>query len=408
MKILHTADWHLGKRLEHFSRLAEQREVMDEIVEIADTEQVDAVLIAGDLFDTFNPATEAVELFYNTLKRLSDNGRRAVVAIAGNHDSPDRIEAPNPLARENGILFSGYPSSQVNLLAIESGLQVTHSEAGFVELKLPSVDYPLRLLLTPYANEFRLRKFLGAEDEEEELRRLLKERWSSLAEKWCDERGVNLLLSHLFMTQEGATPPEEPDDEKPILHVGGAQTIYTSAIPDAIQYTALGHLHRYQKVGGDTPNPVVYTGSPLSYSFSEAGQEKYVVIIDAHRGRPASHRAVKLYRGKKLFRKRFETVDEAIKWLEQNPDTLVELTLVAEEYLTAADRKKLQNVHDGIVTIIPEISMPEQAESNRKHIDLQQDMDNMFRQYFMHEHGQEPNQELLELFKEIKAEKGSE
>ena len=100
MKILHTSDWHLGKRLEEFSRLEEQKAVMQEICEIAEREQADAVIVAGDLFDTFNPPTEAIDLLYKTLKRLTANGRRPVIAIAGNHDSPDRIEAPDPLARD--------------------------------------------------------------------------------------------------------------------------------------------------------------------------------------------------------------------------------------------------------------------------------------------------------------------
>src|SRR6476660_3431294 len=98
MRLLHTADWHLGKKLERFSRLEEQKLALEEIIQIADEQEVDAILIAGDLFDNYNPASEAVELFYKTLKRLSKNGKRAVIAIAGNHDSPDRIEAPDPLA----------------------------------------------------------------------------------------------------------------------------------------------------------------------------------------------------------------------------------------------------------------------------------------------------------------------
>ena len=99
MKILHTADWHLGKKLETIPRIEEQKTVLEEICEIADREAVHAVLVAGDLFDTFNPSSEAEELLYKTLKRLSKNGRRAVIAIAGNHDSPKHIEAPDPLAR---------------------------------------------------------------------------------------------------------------------------------------------------------------------------------------------------------------------------------------------------------------------------------------------------------------------
>ena len=131
MKILHTADWHLGKKLEGISRLQEQRAVLEEICAIADHEAVDAVLVAGDLFDTFNPSSEAEELLYKTLKQLSRNGTRAVVAIAGNHDSPERIEAPDPLARACGIIFAGYPNSIVPPFELETGLTVLKVRGRF-------------------------------------------------------------------------------------------------------------------------------------------------------------------------------------------------------------------------------------------------------------------------------------
>src|SRR5690606_31764086 len=104
MRILHTADWHLGKRLDNFSRLDEQILVLDEIVEKADIHQADVIIVAGDLFDAFNPGTDAIDLFYKTLKRLTKNGSRPVIAISGNHDSPSLIDAPDPLARECGII----------------------------------------------------------------------------------------------------------------------------------------------------------------------------------------------------------------------------------------------------------------------------------------------------------------
>ena len=408
MKILHTADWHLGKRLESFSRLEEQREVLEEITEIASTHKVDAVLIAGDLFDTYNPSTEAVELFYKTLKKLSDNGCRPVIAIAGNHDSPDRIEAPDPLARENGIIFAGYPGSQIRDFSLESGLKVKYSAPGFLEFNLPQNNYPLRLLMTPYANEFRLRQFLGEDNDEATLRKLLQDRWQKLAEQYCDEGGVNILLSHLFVVKQGAELPEEPEDEKPILHVGGAQVVYSSNIPGNIQYTALGHLHRFQDVNNGEYSPVIYSGSPLSYSFSEAHQKKYVSVIDAEPGQPVSYRKIELTKGKKLLRKRFENTLEAIEWLEANQDTLVELTMVADEYLTSADRKRLNQAHDGIVTIIPEIRNKSQSEDKDKSIDLQQSIPELFRQYFIYKYSQEPNEEIMELFKEVQAEKTGE
>jgi exonuclease SbcD len=343
-------------------------------------------------------------LFYKTLKRLAADGRRPVIAIAGNHDSPDRIEAPDPLARECGIIFAGYPNSVVDPFELDSGLKVLQSDEGFLELQLPGKNIPLRILHTSYANEYRLKTFLGQENSEEELRTVLQEKWQKLAGQYCDETGVNILLSHLFMVKKGDELPEEPEDEKPILHVGGAQAVFTENIPNQIQYTALGHLHRMHCVD-EKPCPVYYGGSPLSYSFSEAGQKKYVLIIEAEPGELAKVSEIELKQGKRLLRKRAEGLEEALQWLAENQDALVELTLVTETFLTAMERRKLNAVHSGIVAIIPEVTDTGNLMGSRqKQIDLNQSMEELFREYFKHEKGQEPNNDLMNLFKEILAE----
>ncbi len=406
MKLLHTSDWHLGKHLNSFSRHAEQQEVLQEICEIADREQVSAVIVAGDLFDTYNPPTESTELFYKTLKRLSSNGRRAVIAIAGNHDSPDRIEAPDPLARECGIIFAGYPNSVVPTFELESGLKVLQSHEGFICLALPGVAEPLRILLTPYANEFRLKTYLGQEDSEEELRTVLQQNWQQTADMCCDSKGVNILLSHLLMMRKGDELPEEPDDEKPILHVGGAQVIYTENIPAQIQYTALGHLHRKQRFNSNS-TPVMYSGSPLSYSFSEANQSKFVVIIDVQAGQSATMAEIELIKGKRLLRKRSETMTEALTWLAENENSLVELTMATDTYLTAEERKRIFAAHEGIVTLIPDVkNRTELSGSSRHSIDLSKGMEELFSEYFLHSKGQNPNDNILKLFKEVLSEEG--
>nr|WP_320022476.1 exonuclease subunit SbcD [uncultured Draconibacterium sp.] len=404
MKLLHTSDWHLGKRLDDFSRLEEQQAVLQEICEIADYAQVDAVLVAGDLFDTFNPPTEAVDLLYKTLKRITNNGRRPVIAIAGNHDSPDRIEAPDPLARECGIIFAGYPNSRVAPFELDSGLKVLQTEEGFLELQLPETTVPMRILLTPYANEYRLKTCLGVENSEEELRAVLQKKWEALAENHCDESGINVLVSHLFMVRKGDELPEEPEDEKPILHVGGAQAVYSENISSKIQYTALGHLHRMHRVDNDS-DPVYYCGSPLSYSFAEANQKKYVLLIDVEPGQTAKVREIELSSGKRLLRKRAEGMEDALQWLSENQDALVELTLVTETYLNATDRKQLNKTHAGIVSIIPEVTNADSTVgSQQKQIDLSRSMEELFHDYFKHEKGQEPNDEIKRLFTEILAE----
>ncbi len=400
MKLLHTSDWHLGKKLDTFSRFDEQEAVLNEITTIAHNEKADAILIAGDLFDTFNPPVEAVELFYRTLKNLSRGGTCPVIAIAGNHDSPERIEAPDPLARELAIILAGYPITKIRPFKNESGVELLQSKAGFIELKLPHYNYPLRIILNPYANQFRMKKYLDIQDEEIELRNLLQSNWQKIADEHCDNTGVNILLSHMFFTQKGTKLQEEPDDEKSILHIGGVQALYPENIPSQIQYAAIGHLHRKQIISLE-PCPVVYSGSPVSYSFSEANQEKYVQIIDVAPDKKAKISHVALKSGRKLVRKTFDDIDKAVEWLTEQQENLIELTIESDNYLTAEERKQLKNAHPYIINIIPKVKSAANIRGEMNNIDINKNIEELFADYFHHKKGQMPNKDLIDLFKEV-------
>jgi len=398
MKILHTADWHLGKRLDNFSRLEEQKLVMDEIIQIADDQNVDLVLIAGDLFDTFNPSVEAVELFYKTLKQLAKNGKRPVIAIGGNHDSPDRIDAPDPLARECGIVLIGHPKAKVNPFHVD-GFSIINSDEGFVEIQLKNNPIPIRLLHTAYANEIRLKQYFGKE-KDEQLNLVLKQQWEHLANTYCDNKGINLLMAHLYMNQQGSELLEEPDGEKP-LKIGNADLVYSNCIPSQIQYTALGHLHGYNNIGS-TEKPVVYSSSPLCYSFSEASQTKYVSIIEAEPNQPVVLNKIALQNGRPLMRVKFNEVSDAVAWLNENQNTLVELTIETDTFLKADERKLIYQAHDGIIYLIPKVKSVKAEESEYKEINLNQDMKDLFKDYFRAKNGnQDPNDEIMDLFNEI-------
>lgn len=398
MKILHTADWHLGKRLDRFSRLEEQILVMDELVQIADEQKADLILIAGDLFDNFNPGTEAVQLFYKTLKRLSLNGKRPVIAISGNHDSPSLIDAPDPLARECGIILIGYPKAIINPFELEH-FKISKSAEGFIELVLKSHDFPVRILHTPYANEIRLKQYFG-EQKEAELNQVLAEHWQKNADEFCDENGVNLLMTHLYMNKKDTPLLDEPEGEKP-LKIGNADLIFSDSIPSQIQYTALGHLHRFQNIGTNE-KPVVYASSPLCYSFSEAGQTKYISIIEAEPNQTVQFTKIPIKNGKCLERKSFDCLEKTIEWLTENQDTFVELTLESETFLKADERKLLYQTHSGIVHLIPKIKNQELNENQLQDINLGQDIQSLFKDYFKSKNvGQEANEELIDLFNEI-------
>jgi exonuclease SbcD len=403
LKILHTADWHLGKRLQEYSRIAEQKLVLEEICQIADQEEVDLVLLAGDIFDTFNPSHEAVELLYKTLRRLSKNGTRPVVAISGNHDSSQFVEAPDPLARELGILFYSRYDSIISCGTLDGGMEISQSDSGFVELRLPKFDFPIRILLAPYANEVSLRTYLGEENREEAFRELLGQNWQQLADRYCDENGVNLFMGHFFFVEEGSTttPDAEPESERPILHVGGTQSLFTQQLPSQIQYAALGHLHRYQTVS-KSPRPVVYSSSPLAYSFSEADQEKNVVLIQAKPNEPVQYRPIPLKQGRPLYKVSFDNLPDTLAWLETHPSCFVEITFLTDESIDASTRKAILKAHDGIVNLIPQLRhTPGQAQDELRAEDLSRDMESLFRLFYTSEKGQEPNAQLMELFKEV-------
>ena len=459
MKILHTADWHLGKRLNNYSRHEEQQIVLNEICEIADRENVDVVIIAGDLFDTFNPPNESTSLFYKTCKRLSNNGLRPIIAIAGNHDSPERIEAPNPLARECGIIFAGYPKSIIEPYELPNGFAVTRSTEGFIELQLLGYDYPLRILLAPYANEYRLAEYLGVEHTDETLRQLLAERWKSalspslslspltpkggtpldnislptdegtlesipplgvrgLGVKGLSSEvpplgvrglglgllGVNIAIAHLFVMVKGGEVPEEPEEERPI-NIGGASAIYTENFPKQLQYIALGHLHRQQEIS-KKPCPVIYSGSPLGYSFNEKNQDKYVMLIDAKPSQKVDYQRIKLETPKKLYQKTFDDMDTALTWLAEHPDALIQLTFISDETLSPILTKQLNEAHPGIVPPI-NFHARNQDTLNGKETMINPDTDDirsLFVEYFKTKNkGQEPNEELIQLFNEMRA-----
>jgi len=395
MKILHTSDWHIGKRLGTVSRLDEQIIVLQEICNIAVEEKVDAVVIAGDLYDTFNPPIDAIELFYSTLKQLSQQAKIPVIAIAGNHDSPDRIEAPNPLARDNGVLLFGYPKSKYNIGESILPFSISKTDEGFVELTLKNKE-KLRVITTPFANEHRMKEAFIV-DENKTIVEALQEFWAELALKYCDNSGVNIIVGHHLMLANATDVVEEPDDEKPIESISAL--LPTSIVPEQIQYVALGHLHRFQTIK-EQPR-IIYSGSPCAYSFSEAMQKKYVAIVSADAGKEVSVKQVQLNTAKTLIRKKCKSIADAQLWLQENQNCFVELTITTDTFFTPAEVKSLHELHSGIIYVVPDILLRENDNVVDEFNDHERPITEVFEDYFESKHGQKPNDEIRKLFAEI-------
>lgn len=398
MIILHTADWHLGKRLDIHSRLPEQKRVMEEIVHLADTTGAEVILIAGDVFDQFQPGNEADELYFSTISRLSRNGQRPVVIIAGNHDSPDHVLAPEALARELGIITIGFPRQEISPFNCNDW-SVNRTAPGFIEIRLRNSP-PLRIIATPYASAIRLRSALDPDQREQELQDLLTHHWAELARQYFDKNGCNLFMGHLYMATDPLHPEPEPDDEKPILYSGGIPALPVSALPNGVQYAALGHLHRTHRIGGKHDPPVVYSGSPVSYSFAEAGQTKHVVIIDVVPDQPASYQYHPLKGGLPLIRHKSRAIDEAVAFLASHQEAYIELTMICTEFLSSEWKNRLESAHPRVL-IIPEIETLENGLLTTSPSFQLDHLDDVFMAYFQHKTGTPPDQAMLDLFHEL-------
>ncbi len=400
MRILHTSDWHLGKNLEQINRIDEQREFIDFLCNAVEEQKIDLVLIAGDLYDTYNPSAAAEELFYDAVERLNDKGKRAVLVIAGNHDNPERLCAASPLAYKNGIILLGYPGSDAGEYKINNEtIQLTQSGPGWLELDIKSCGQSAVILTLPYPSEARLEEVLSHEADEGILQKAYSEKIGSILStlsRHFREDSVNLIIAHLFL--KGG---KESDSER-TLQVGGAMTVDASVLPPNAHYTALGHLHRPQEIK-NAPCPVFYSGSPLAYSFSEAEHSKAVYIIEATPGEKAEITPLYLSCGKPLRRwVAQEGYGQALKWCEEGRDNnaWVDLEIVIDQVLTIEEQKRLRSLHPGIINIRPrllaeslEVLSPQSREGRK--------IDELFKDYFKYRTGTDISDELMSAFIEI-------
>ena len=246
MKLLHCSDLHIGKRVNEFSMLEDQRYILNQISELALLERVDAVLLAGDLYDKPIPPAEAVGLLDEFLTGLARAGIQ-VLAISGNHDSPERLSFAARLMEDQGV----------HLAALYRG-----AEAPVV---LADEHGPVNFYLLPYLKPALVRH-VYPEAEIASYEQAVK---YAVDQGQIDPGSRNVLVAHQFVLGGSTCESEE-------LSVGGLDQI-SAQVFERFDYVALGHLHGPQKIGRET---LRYSGSPLKYSFSEAGHEKSVCLVE--------------------------------------------------------------------------------------------------------------------------------
>jgi exonuclease SbcD len=257
MKLFHTADWHLGKLVQGVYMTEDQRLILNQFIEAIEEEKPDAVIIAGDLYDRGVPPTEAVNLLDEVLEEIVLKLNTPVIAIAGNHDSPGRLNFGSKIMRSNGYHIIGQLSKEMEPIVLED----EHGEVHFH--------------LIPYADPSVVRYVL--EDEEIRSHNDAMKKITERIESKMDKNSRHVLVGHAFVTPQGEEKENTSDSERP-LSIGGAEHVDARHFA-RFNYTALGHLHQAHYVGKET---IRYAGSPLKYSISEEHHNKgyYIVELD--------------------------------------------------------------------------------------------------------------------------------
>lgn len=375
MRIAHTSDWHIGKKLMGRDRGEEFKEVLAEIARICRDECVELLLVAGDVFDTYTPSAEAEEIFYSSVKAIAETC--AVLIISGNHDDYVRLTAAQALSEELNIYTVGN-----NLKALDckkrGNCYPVQSEGGYAVFE-NSRGERVYINTLPYPNEARFKEGKSDESFADKMKR-----WIDFGERGKPDGMPSVFLSHIFAA--GGTP----GDSEREIDLGGARAVGLDLFPKC-DYCALGHLHRRQKLG----NNIYYSGAIMRFTFDEAGQDKGINVFDITAEGLQNFKIVQLSSCKKLVRLQANSVEAGIGLLNLNEGAIAELTLNLKTPLSPSelgDLRACENLYSLKMSVDSELASGYSAENEGK------SSSQLFSEYYSSRFGTEVPSELLELF----------
>ena len=262
MRILHTSDWHIGKKLKEHDRTTEFRKFFAWLADVTARENIDALIVSGDIFDSRNPSAVSQEIYYSFLAEIAGKSCRHAVITSGNHDSAALIDAPAGIMSRLDVHVVGR-SRKDEIITL-------NDESGNPEMIVCAVPFLREDDVIPAVND-------EASEKSVRIREGIKSHYAEIFSRSLETRGDYdipiIATGHIFL-QSGKTQPDEGERS---IYLGTAPNVGTDIFPEYIAYTALGHLHSPQRIGRAN---IRYSGSPLAMSFGELGATKTVSIVD--------------------------------------------------------------------------------------------------------------------------------
>jgi exonuclease SbcD len=379
MKIVHTSDWHVGRRWKGIQRLDEMEAVLEHLSEFIEREAVDLVLHTGDVFDSPNPPAEAERLVNRFFVRVG-RARAHMVVIAGNHDDPQRLDARSLLAEYANVQILGRPRS-----AQQGGHRVIGTRSGEKAV----------VGALPFASAGAWVSALDLAGDEASARSkyawMFQRAVQNLSQPFQTD-AVNLLMAHTHL--EGAVFGESERR----VHIGEDWAATAQTLPTSASYIALGHIHKPQKVGGTLP--AYYAGSALQMDFGEVGQQKTFAVVTAKPGKPAKIEHIKYEGGLPLVDLR-ATLDELEGIADEHRDGCwLRVTVPLAERDPDLNRK-VRDLLPNALIVNPEL--PEAEEHRTLRLAEGASPIEQYSAYYLHEHQAEPDPDVVDTFQQLHA-----
>ncbi|WP_250674827.1 exonuclease SbcCD subunit D [Paraclostridium ghonii] len=341
MKIIHTSDWHIGKIVNEFSMIEDQKYILNKLIDLVEKENPQVLIIAGDIYDRSIPPVEAIELLNDTFSNLIIDKKIKILAISGNHDGGERLSFGNKILEKNGLYIAGRDNELYRHIVLKDG------------------DKNVNFYLVPYKDPALTRKIL--DEKEIKSHNDAMESVIYKIKEEMNQQEINILVGHGYVTMQRndaiecvenkyeIANLETSDSERP-LSIGGTDLI-DGNIFDDFDYVALGHLHGRQKIGREE---IKYSGSLLKYSFSEVNQKKGVYVLDINNDEiNIDFRMLKPLRDLRVIKGKIEDIIDEARDLEEGKEDYIQAVLTDDGEIINP-MEKLRSVYPNTMLITRE------------------------------------------------------